>query len=130
MAFTYDASTDAGRVRLLLGDTSTPGHQFEDDEIAAFLDLAEGDVFFAAAYGYRALAALASKAGGAHGVIEIKYGPRTDKFTADQLLAMAEDMEKRSRGVPWEEIDSFDYTVDPWGRDHSEYVGERYTEFT
>lgn len=37
MAFTYDISTNRGRVRLNLSDTSATGYVFEDDEIDALL---------------------------------------------------------------------------------------------
>lgn len=45
MAFTYDVATDAGCVRMLIGDTreAPPDFpMFDDDEIAAFLSM-EGD---------------------------------------------------------------------------------------
>jgi len=37
MAFTYDLSTDAGKVRLKIGDTDAAAYVFEDDEISYFL---------------------------------------------------------------------------------------------
>lgn len=37
MAFTYDLSTDAGKVRLRIADTSSTAYAFEDAEIAYFL---------------------------------------------------------------------------------------------
>lgn len=37
MAFTYTLSTDIGKVRLKLGDTSSTAYAFEDDEITEFL---------------------------------------------------------------------------------------------
>lgn len=42
MAFTYDTSTDTGKVRLLVPDRVDSGHLFEDAEIVVFLS-AEGD---------------------------------------------------------------------------------------
>lgn len=48
MAFTYDLTGDIGKIRLLIPDRVTPGHVFEDDELAGFLAL-EGDVRSAAA---------------------------------------------------------------------------------
>ena len=39
MAFTYTLSTDAGKVRLMLPDNNPTQYVFEDDEIAAFLEL-------------------------------------------------------------------------------------------
>lgn len=37
MAFTYDLSTDAGKVRLRIGDTDSAAYAFEDTEIAYFV---------------------------------------------------------------------------------------------
>ena len=39
MAFTYDVSTNAGKVRLMIADTVEAYQQFSDDEIAAFLSM-------------------------------------------------------------------------------------------
>lgn len=67
MTATYDPGTDAGRVRLLIADTDVDGPvvYFQDDEIAAFLALAQdGDVRLAAAHALEVLAgneALVSK---------------------------------------------------------------------
>lgn len=49
MAFTYDPTTDRGRVRLLLTDIDEPTAVFTDAEIDAFLDLENGSVKRAAA---------------------------------------------------------------------------------
>lgn len=43
MSFTYDLSTDAGKVRLLIPDNHSTSYILEDDEIDAFLAL-EGNV--------------------------------------------------------------------------------------
>lgn len=49
MAFTYDVSTDAGKVRMITADSRDDGHILEDDEVAAFLALNGGNVRLAAA---------------------------------------------------------------------------------
>lgn len=49
MAFTYDPSTPAGKVRMLARDTVEAAALFTDDEITAFLDLQNQDVKLAAA---------------------------------------------------------------------------------
>ncbi len=46
---TYDPTTDAGKVRLLVRDTNTSDHFFTDAEIDAFLTLGDNDVRLAAA---------------------------------------------------------------------------------
>lgn len=56
MAFTYDPTTDAGKVRLLITDTRSDMQQFADAEIDTFLALA-GTVRLAAAMALEVLAA-------------------------------------------------------------------------
>ena len=57
MVFTYDVATDAGRVRLLIGDTVDSGHLFEDVEIDAFLAMNDADVLLGAAQALDVMAA-------------------------------------------------------------------------
>lgn len=54
---TYDPSTDLGKVRLLVTDTNSTVAQFQDEEIQAFLDLNNGNIYLAAAMGLDTLAA-------------------------------------------------------------------------
>ncbi len=42
MAFTYDATTDIGKVRLLITDTDSSSPIFQNEEIDAFLALNDG----------------------------------------------------------------------------------------
>lgn len=52
MAFTYDVTTDRGKVRLLIGDTddsNADAQVFADDEVDAFLSLEASDIRLAAA---------------------------------------------------------------------------------
>ncbi len=53
----YDPSTDLGKVRLLLTDTRADMAQFQDEEIQAFLDMTNQNLFLAAAMGLDTLAA-------------------------------------------------------------------------
>lgn len=55
MAFTYDVSTDRGKVRMLTPDSSATTYVFEDAEVDAFLVL-EGDVRRAAALALETIA--------------------------------------------------------------------------
>ena len=48
MAFTYDVSTDRGKVRLLCRDTVEASAVFSDAEVDAFLSLADSDKLLAA----------------------------------------------------------------------------------
>src|SRR4051812_7906991 len=49
MSFTYDVTTDAGKVRLIITDTDSSLPIFEDDEIEAYLALKGGRILLAAA---------------------------------------------------------------------------------
>jgi hypothetical protein len=55
LAFTYDVATYRGQVRLLIADTDSASVLFEDDEIDAFLSLAQNNVFLAAAMAIESL---------------------------------------------------------------------------
>lgn len=49
MAFTYDTTTDRGRVRMLITDRDEENPVFQDAEIDAFLDMNDDSVRLAAA---------------------------------------------------------------------------------
>jgi len=57
MAFTYDITTNRGKVRLLIGDNVLATYHFEDDEIDAFLTMASSSIYLAAAMALEAWAA-------------------------------------------------------------------------
>ena len=58
MAFTYDTSTDIGKLRLYLGDTTEAEAVFSDEELAVFLS-GTSNLFLAVARAYNAWAGLA-----------------------------------------------------------------------
>ncbi len=49
MAFTYDVTSDAGKVRLIITDTDAANPIFNDDEVDAYLALKGGSILLAAA---------------------------------------------------------------------------------
>jgi hypothetical protein len=57
MAWTFDPSTDRGRVRLLIGDDDTDNQIFADASIDAFLTMEGGEVKLGAAAALEAIAA-------------------------------------------------------------------------
>lgn len=59
MTATYSPTTDAGRVRLLVGDRPNDAGEaiLEDEDVTALLALRGGDVFLAAASALRSIAA-------------------------------------------------------------------------
>ena len=85
MTFTYTLTTDRGKVRLLIPDTSATLYVFEDDEIDAFLSL-DTDVRRAAAL---ALETIASNQALTLKVIRILDLQTDGAKTSDALLKRA-----------------------------------------
>jgi hypothetical protein len=81
MAFTYELTTDIGKVRLEIGDTNATsgvkpdGLAFDDDELQVFLD-AEGHVMRAAARACEVLGRSWAT------VTDIRIGPRSENLGA------------------------------------------------
>ncbi len=106
MAFTYDITTDIGKVRLLIGDTDitpTTDAQFSDEEIQVFIDMG-GSVLMGAA---KALEAWVGALSG--DLLSEKIGDYsyTKKTVADKL-ALADKYEKQDAMIPvleWSEMD-------------------------
>lgn len=63
MSFSYDLTTDVGRVRLLISDTATTTAKFTDEEIQYFLDEEDDVINLAAAMAFEALAGRAADTG-------------------------------------------------------------------
>jgi hypothetical protein len=57
VAFTYDPSTDVGRVRLLCSDVDSSNPIFQDEDLDALLGLESGAVRYAAAQALEIMAA-------------------------------------------------------------------------
>lgn len=86
MAFTYDTSTPAGQVRLLIFDTNAASYVFEDAEIAVFLTLESSSVKRAAAL---ALETMASNEAFVLKVIRLLDLQTDGARTADALMKRA-----------------------------------------
>lgn len=124
MAFTYDPSTNRGRVRLLLSDTDTvteANQIFSDAEIDAFLSLENNSVYAAAAAGCRSIAASTSRSAIAwkalNESIDREAVPR-------HFRLLAGEYEDKADSVPAEEIYSSDYNVNRYGDQTGEAVGD------
>ena len=94
MAFTYDPTTDRGKVRLLVPDNQQTAAVFQDDEIDTFLTL-EGDSVLRAT-------ALALETIGSSEALTLKVLTIQDVTTdgaklLDALRARAKDLRTRSR---------------------------------
>lgn len=106
MAFTYDITTDRGKVRLLIGDTVDAGHQFEDDEIDAFLTMAGGSILTAAGYALEAWASAITDS-----LLSEKIGDYAyTKKDADTKLKLAMEYKKQDAEKPYLTWAEFDLT--------------------
>ncbi len=107
MACTYDISTDRGKVRLLIGDTSTTSCHFPDTEIDAFLSMASGDLLMAASYALESwAAALTSSVYKAEKIGDYSY----QKDEAGDKIKLAMKYKKESEETPVLEWSSYNLT--------------------
>lgn len=102
MAFTYDPSTDRGRVRLLTGDTLASDYDFEDVEVDAALAFAPS-IFAASAALLNALAANRARL-----ARRVTRGGMSDDFTAvaRELRETAKSLLTQGADVPLEAVTS------------------------
>ena len=129
MAYTYNVTTDRGKVRFLTRDitsvsspTKGTDYVFDDAEIDEALSMNSDDVWAAAADACRALAADEIL-----GSIRINLSGFTlDRSkVSDYWSNLADKYEKKSKeGGLVEFVDSFDYQISQAGIDESEYVGD------
>lgn len=129
MAFTYDPTTDRGKVRLYVFDTTSGSSGtsiFSDADIDAFLDQNNDSIWLAAADACRARAA--KNADSAYdleignGAIEIDK--RKIALYWMNLATTYELRASSSADQTVEYIDSMDYRIDGIGSDNSEYIGD------
>jgi hypothetical protein len=125
MAFTFDPTTNRGKVRLLVSDTDdqTAANQvFTDAEIDAFLSLEDNEVYAAAAAAAQSMAANASRS--AIKYIAQKILELDLKDVPKHFRELAEEYRERSIAGPGEEIDAANYRVGTFGGDGTEYLGD------
>ena len=90
MTWTYDVSTDIGKVRLLVSDTDTSRRVMDDEDYQAFLDMSGGSVVLAAA---KALETIAVNEILCLKVVNLMGAIVTDAASAaKQLLAQAKTL--------------------------------------
>lgn len=99
MAFTYDLTTNLGKVRNMIGDAVDTGHILEDADINAFITQAENDLYAAAAlclYRIAASKALLAKKKSA--------GDYSEDLTAiaKEVRAVAAIYDEKSQNIPAE----------------------------
>lgn len=100
MAFSYNPATDAGKVRLLVSDTTefeddgvTRLYVFEDSEVAAALDQWSEDVYRAAGMLLRSLAANKARIAKRVKALDVEVDL---KAASKELIDLAASMEKAS----------------------------------
>ena len=123
MSFTYDPTTDRGKVRLYCYDTDSTNYEFEDNEIDAFLEENSESVLLSAADICRVLAI---KAAPTAYILKLPGALELDKKKIAGIYNnLAIGYEKKANGIGQnivEYIDSFDIDIDIYGSDESEYV--------
>ena len=105
--WTYILTTDIGKVRLLIGDTDivpTTDAQFSDEEITAFLTLADSSIYLAAAMALEAWAAALTASMESEKIGDYAFSRKS----AANKLALAERYRKSESDTPavgWAEWD-------------------------
>ena len=120
MTATYDVSTDIGKVRLLISDTSTTLPHFTDAEIQVFLSLYPGSIRLPAAQALEAWAASFSQNADSEHIGDYSY----TKHQVQNMIALAtklRDAENTMPAMDWSEMDFTHYgevegadQVDSW----------------
>jgi len=106
MACTYDISTNRGKVRRLINDTSTTSCTFPDTEIDAFLTMAGGSVLLAASYACEALAATVMASLTSEKIGDYAYTAKA----ADNYIALAKKYREEDASTPSSAWASMDLT--------------------
>lgn len=102
MIWSYDVSTDRGKVRLLATDTDTSNQIFSDAEVDAFLNLHGADVLYAAA---EALDTIATNEALVLKVLSVMDVSTSGDRLAAALMARADKLRKQSDEHPATVID-------------------------
>jgi len=83
MAFTYDITTDIGKVRRNIGDTDSATALLQDDEIQYYLDSANDNIYLASALAAQAISAeFSRKADTTVETVSVKYSQRAAQYAS------------------------------------------------
>ena len=104
MACTYDITTNRGKVRLIIGDTSTITGVFSDLEIDTFLSMHSGNINLAAAEALGAWAAKYATSPDSEKIGDYAY---TQKIIAN-MNKLKKELEEKDASTPILEIASMD----------------------
>ena len=111
MACTYDITTNRGKVRLIIGDTSTTACIFSDLEIDTFLSMHSGNINLAAAEALGAWAAKYATAPDSEKIGDYAY---TQKIIAN-MNKLKKELEEKDASTPILEISEMDLAETPDG---------------
>ena len=129
----YDFTPNAGRVRMLIGDTDESNPVVSDDEVTAALALNSDNVYGAAADLCRGIAANAAKSAIAYSILSADF--KVDKKRVpDYYLALANKYDAKAELAA--DIDSTDSPFVDWGllvsnvdgRDDTDYDDNTYDD--
>jgi len=106
--FSYDPTTDIGKIRLLIADTDEDSYDFEDDEITAANDMSV-NIYFASAVLLRSLAANRARLS-----VSVKRGTMTDNLTeiSKDLKDLADAMEEKGK-AEIEDVGGLEAIIEP-----------------
>jgi hypothetical protein len=119
MAFTYSVSTDRGKTRLLVSDTSSTSYTWEDDEVDAALTLASDNVFDAAAILLDSARASFKK------LISVRLFGEVSVSIADQsraLSELADHYREIARCDAGMQMTQLQLRIDKYGRDYTDHT--------
>jgi hypothetical protein len=108
MTMTYDTSTNIGKVRLLINDTSTTAAHFTDAEIQVFLDLYDSVIRLSAAQALESWASSLAQSADSERIGDYSY----TKKQVNNMLALAERLrqdEYNKPAIDWSEMDFTTY---------------------
>lgn len=119
MSFSYDLTTDAGKVRLLVADTNSSDYVWEDAEISAFLTMAGDSVFDAAAIALRSAASDFKKVMRLNLFGDVSVDPSQ---TISRLLDLAKSYEATARMDVEAQVAQLQQKIDLYGRDRTDFT--------
>ncbi len=116
MTATYDITTDCGKIRLLISDTSTVSPHFTDEEIAVFLSFYPGSYRLPAAQALESWAAALSQTADSERIGDYSY----TKKQVQNMIALAEKLRNDENTMPAMDRSEMDFTTygDIEGADH------------
>ena len=108
MTVSYDITTDTGKVRLLISDTSLTSPHFTDEEIQAFLSMYPGSIRLPAAQALESWAASLSQNADSEHIGDYSYTKKAVQNMLDTAARLRND-ENTLPCADWSEMDFTTY---------------------